>query len=151
MKKLARFFKNNGLQFVAKLATGNVGGALGEVLEGAGITKDMSEEEIIEKIQVDNELRMKLKELELQETQMYLDDVKNAREREKAVAESENATWLNKNINSIMAIAFMIVYFGLTGYVIKEQIESPALNEMKTLFALVVSYYFGAMKSKGGS
>ncbi len=150
MKKLGKFLKENGLSILGDVVTGHWTGAVGTVLEGAGITKSTNEEEIIERLKQDKELMYKLKELELRETQLVLKDKANARKREVSMANSD-ASWLNKNINSIMAITFMWTYLYFTDYVIKNGIDSQALTEVKVLFAMMVSYYFGAMKSKGGA
>ncbi len=151
MKKLGKFLKNHGLNIIGDIVTGNIGGAVDEVLEGIGIKKGTNEEEIIEKLKQDKELMYKMKELELKETQVYLADKESARKREVEISTSDKATWLNRNINSIMALVFMFTYFGLTTYVVMKEIDNVALTEVKTLFAMVVSYYFGAMKQKGDS
>ncbi len=150
MKKVAQFLEKKGLKIVGNLVTGNISGAIGEVLDSAGL-KNASEDEIIAKLNEDKELMMKLKDIELQETQMILEDKQNAREREIKISTNERASWLNRNINSIMALAFMLTYFSLNAYVIINKLINPAMDKMETLFAVVVSYYFGAMKRKGDS
>lgn len=151
MKKVGKFLKEHGLNIVGDLVTGDWKGAVGEVLEGAGIKKGDKEEDILKKLKEDKELMFKLKELELKETQLVLKDKENARKREVDINNSSEASWLNKNINSIMSLTFMCAYFYFTNYVIKTGVESQALTEVKVLFAMIISYYFGAMKSKGGA
>ncbi len=150
MKKLGKFLKEHGLNLIGDIATGNIGGAIDEVLEGIGIKKGTSEEEIIEKLKQDKELMYKMKDLELRETQLVLEDKANARQREIDINNSD-ASWLNKNINSIIALTFMWSYLYFTDYVIKSGVDSQALTEVKVLFAMMVSYYFGSMKTKGGA
>jgi len=94
--------------------------------------------------------------LGLQETQAYLADVANARDNQYRVQESEQATWLAKNGQPLLAfcvtgsafILFTVVIIGGSkdGFLKAEtkDIVIYILGALTTVVSQVVSYYFGS-------
>ncbi len=179
MKKLGQFLKGHGLNILGNIATGNVGGAINEVMEGIGIKKGASEDEILAELAKDKEYILKLKDMEMQherekykleneriqteytqklemtkaeleESKAIIADKDSARTREEKMVESDKATWLNKNISSILALVFVVFYLGLVTYSTIKKIEIKYLTDASTMIMLVLSYYFGAMNDKRG-
>jgi len=94
--------------------------------------------------------------LGLQETQAYLADAVSARDNQYRVQESEQATWLAKNVQPLLAfcvtgsafILFTVVIIGGSkdGFLKAEtkDIVIYILGALTTVVSQVVSYYFGS-------
>lgn len=86
----------------------------------------------------------------------FLADIANARELERRVQESEQASWLAKNVHHLLAIGITLLTFSLYTIVIlggsKEGFLKPEtkdiviyiLGALTTVATQVVSYYFGS-------
>ena len=93
----------------------------------------------------------------LQEKQAYLSDTANARDNESRAQESDNASWMAKNIHPILAIGILCLTFFMYWYIVFSDASITVLanNTMKdvviyilgaltTVATQVVSYYFGS-------
>jgi hypothetical protein len=98
--------------------------------------------------------------LKLEEFQAEVADRGSAREREVKVNESSNASWLSKNISSLLAIGCLVLTF-LMFYQVLYVVEPTDKNKDVVIYILgvlsaistqIVSYYFGSsMGSKNKS
>lgn len=85
-------------------------------------------------------------------------DKANARDRELKSQNTDNKSWIYKNINPLLALLVVIVSFGFFGIVLNFDFsKDPAKKELiiylvggvQTIVTMVMSYYFGS--SKGSS
>ena len=109
------------------------------------------------------EAKLKLAELaqsgNLKELETYVKDLDSARQREAAIASSENAPLLNKIITPILALAITGLSFVLFAVLIFVDVTPQAkdviiyiLGVLSALVTQVASYYFGSsMGSKDKS
>lgn len=110
-----------------------------------------------------NEAKLRLAELaqsgNLKELETYVKDLDSARQREAAIASSENAPLLNKIITPILALAITGLSFVLFAVLIFVNVTAEAkdiliyiLGVLSALVTQVASYYFGSsMGSKDKS
>ncbi len=110
----------NGLQLIANAAL-----AKGKdfIKEKTGVDLNqpqLSEGDLIKLKQYEAEheeelmkLRIEENKLNLAETELYIGDVKSAREREVKIATSEQAPWYNKAITSALAAFTVLAVFGV--------------------------------------
>lgn len=119
-----------------------------------------------EKLQKEIELTEKLNghfekmaELGVKETEVFLKDMADARDREVKIATSENAPMLNKIITPVLALLVLGSTF-LFWYIIifkdldprKEVLVSGIIGSLTTISMGVIGYYFGSStgsKQKG--
>lgn len=109
------------------------------------------------------EAKLRLAELaqsgNLKELETYVKDLDSARQREAAIASSENAPLLNKIITPILALAITGLSFVLFAVLIFVDVTPQAkdviiyiLGVLSALVTQVASYYFGSsMGSKDKS
>lgn len=79
------------------------------------------------------------KKVELEAFKAEVDDRSSARDREAKVNESEHASWLTKNLTSILAL---IVVLG-GGLIISFSNDNDVKYGVFTLMGMTLSYYFG--------
>lgn len=93
--------------------------------------------------------------LGLSETKAYLADTSSARENQSRVQESEHASWLAKNVHSLLAVGiigltFFIYFWIINGHLSKisedgvKDIVIYILGALTTITTQVVAYYFGS-------
>lgn len=127
--------------------------SVGKVLDNVITTKE-------EKQQLDNELvkaemqyNIEMKKLSIEEQQIIIGDLSNARSREVQMMNSENNTKLNKNLMPFMALGTIILVLALffvlifTPSVIKsnsKDIVMYILGVLSAVLTQVYSYYFGS-------
>ncbi|MBI4778256.1 hypothetical protein HY792_05000 [Candidatus Desantisbacteria bacterium] len=94
----------------------------------------------------------------LQEKQAYLADTASARENQSRVQESEHASWMSKNVHSILAISIIGLTFFMYWYIVfsdksltifeknpqMKDIVIYILGALTTVATQVVSYFFGS-------
>lgn len=133
--------------------------AVGDAID-KNVTSDEERKELdneISKATMQHELQMAA--LGLQETQAYLGDTASARDNQSRVQESEYASWLGKNVHSVLALSIISLTFFMYWYIVfsKESStmlmapESPMkdiviyiLGALTTVATQVVSYFFGS-------
>lgn len=99
------------------------------------------------------ELAGLLTEYEAVDYKDYLADVQDARAREVAINNSENATWLVKNIVPMIAIAVILFTVTLDILVLIREIKTTEnitfliIGNANSLSTLVLGYYFGSSRS----
>ena len=128
-------------------------GAVGKVLDNVITTKE-------EKQQLDNEIQksemqfqLDMKKLSIEEQQLILGDMSNARSREVQMMNSENNTKLNKNLMPFMALGTIVIILALfyvlifSPAVIKSESKDVIMYILGVLSAVltqIYSYYFGS-------
>ncbi len=141
--------------FISKLFSGGAGtlvDAVGNTLDKVITTKE-------EKLNI--ELEMKKADLAyakdtanriLKEKELYITDTANARQMAAKVQESNNASFLSKNINPVLALgtvvlAFFIFYrvlFSNQDFGNNQEIVFYVLGALSAIVTQVFSFYFGS-------
>lgn len=131
---------------------------------GDAIDKVVTSDE--EKKELDNEInkatmqyQLQMATLGVQETQAYLADTASARDNQSRVQESEHASWMAKNVHSVLAIGIISLTFFMYWYIVfsgdgKSSIlaQRPEMKDviiyilgaLTTVATQVVSYFFGS-------
>jgi len=118
-----------------------------------------------QRISLENEIRRaemsykaEMKSLDIKETGLYLADVDSARDNQSRVQESENASWLSKNTQPLLALLLVGLCFGMFGKVLFDGLNTNPQTSNITMMILgglisvlgqVVSYFFGSSRSSG--
>lgn len=127
--------------------------SVGKVLDNVITTKE-------EKQQLDNEIRksemqfqLEMKKLSLEEQQMVVADLSNARSREVQMMSIESNTKLNRNLMPYMALGTIVIVLSLfyvlifSPSVIKAESRDVMMYILGVLSAVltqIYSYYFGS-------
>ena len=146
--KLGKFLHDKGgdlVNAVGSIATGNWAGAAGQIRDLITDSSELTPEE--------KEQALECLRLDLQSFQIEVDDRKDARQREVQIATSTEATWLNKNTGSIIALLFVI--FTCTLYILvltkqihaSENITFSVVSSVTSITTLIIGYYFGSSRS----
>jgi hypothetical protein len=131
---------------------------------GDAIDKVVTSDE--ERKELDNELaksnmqfQVQMATLSVQEAQAYLADTASARDNQSRIQESEHASWLSKNIHSVLAASIIGLTFFMYWYIAfsddsSSKIMAPnspmkdiviyILGALTTVATQVVSYFFGS-------
>lgn len=128
---------------------------------GDAIDKNVTSDE--ERKSLDNELskasmqyQLEMATLGVKETEIYLEDTKSARENQSRVQEAEHASWMAKNVHSILALGIVCLTFFMYWYVISsadrgnmlkpetKDIVIYVLGALTTVSTQVASYFFGS-------
>lgn len=98
---------------------------------------------------------------DLEETKAYLSDSANARDNNAKIQESENASWLAKNVTYILALVVTIGFFGLLAYMLKYEVPAAnkdvmniLLGSLGTAWVTIIGFFYGSSmgsKSKGAA
>ncbi len=127
--------------------------SVGKVLDNVVTTKE-------EKMQLENEIRksemqfqLDLKKLSLEEQQMVLNDMSNARQREVQMLNAPNTTKLNRNLMPMMALGTILIVLALFYVLIfspkviqsdSKDIVMYILGVLSAVLTQIYSYYFGS-------
>ncbi|MDH5300801.1 MAG: hypothetical protein OEW58_05495 [Gammaproteobacteria bacterium] len=98
---------------------------------------------------------MEMRALGIKETEAYLGDTQSARTNQTQIQVSEHASWLAKNVHSLMAIGIVGLTFGMYGWIISApagHLESSGVKEiviyilgaLTTISTQVAAYYYGS-------
>lgn len=127
---------------------------------GNAIDKNVTSDE--ERLELQNELsqaKMKfdtdMASLDADVRKAILSDIDSARVNQAAIQTSEHASWLSKNVSSILALGIVILTFYLFFWIItgkSKLLNDPQLQNiviyilgaLTTVSTQVVSYYFGS-------
>jgi len=145
--KLGKFLKDKGgdlLDTVGAIATGNwvdAAGQIKDLISGSQLSPE------------EKEVALKYLEQDLEAFKIEVDDRKDARNREIQISTSPEATWLNKNTGSIIALIF--VAFTCTLYILvltrqlnaSENITFSVVSSVTSITTLIIGYYFGSSRS----
>lgn len=146
--KVGKFLKDKGgdvLNTLGDIVTGDWVGAAGQIKDLISGSNHLTPEE--------KEVALKYLEHDLQAFQIEVDDRKDARGREVQIATSSEATWLNKNTGSIIALIFVL--FTCTLYILvltrqlnaSENITFSVVSSVTSITTLIIGYYFGSSRS----
>lgn len=138
---------------------------------GDAIDKNVTNDE--ERLELEHELtrttlqhEREMRSLDLQETQAFLQDNDSARVNQSRVQESAHASWLAKNVHSLLAVAVVgltfLLYFWILGLATKPSAEDGVsalemmsdqgvkdiviyiLGALTTVSTQVIAYFFGS-------
>lgn len=106
----------------------------------------------IKRDQADAEELGKVLANHLEVNKLEVENTKSARDREIKVTESDNASWLQKNIVPILGIGVVLFTFVFWFFVLfrnytPKSSESLILGALSTMTSTVLSYYFGSSLS----
>lgn len=146
--KVGKFLKDKGgdvLNTLGDIVTGDWVGAAGQIKDLISGSHHLTPDE--------KEVALKYLEHDLQAFQIEVDDRKDARSREVQIATSTEATWLNKNTGSIIALIFVL--FTCTLYILvltrqlnaSENITFSVVSSVTSITTLIIGYYFGSSRS----
>lgn len=147
------------MSFITNLFSGgasNVVDSIGNILDNVVTTKE-------EKMALENEIRkaelqynIEFRKLDIEEESLFLKDTQSAREKERDIQSSPNATNLGKNISSYLAITATLLCFGMFFTIVFfpqsikdtnnqfKDIVIYILGALTALLSQVYSYYFGS-------
>ncbi|WP_028856073.1 hypothetical protein [Psychrilyobacter atlanticus] len=147
MNKIINFFKDKGLPALAQAVIGNPVGALTTL---TGLTGSNTANGILEALQGDPQLVLKLKEKENEYIKFILDDKKNARDMNFKINNSNNSSWLQKNISALIALVWVsfciyLYWISLKGEVGSDkQMNSMVVGSITNITMLIIGFYFGS-------
>lgn len=147
MNKIINFFKDKGLPALAQAVMGNPVGALTTL---TGLTGSNTANGILEALQGDPQLVLKLKEKENEYVKFILDDKKNAREMNFKINDSANSSWLQKNISALIALVWVsfciyLYWISLKGEIGSDkQMNSTVVSSITNITMLIIGFYFGS-------
>jgi len=140
-------------------------GGAANVIDAVGNAVDKVFTSDEQRISLENEIRRaemsykaEMKSLDIKETGLYLADVDSARDNQSRVQESENASWLSKNTQPLLALILVGLCFGMFGKVLfhglntnpqTSNITMMILGGLISVLGQVVSYFFGASRDAG--
>lgn len=135
-------------------------GGAGKVVEAVGGVIDEAFTSDEERKALENEMRkaemqykVDARKLGIKEQEIYLKDTQSARENQSRVQESENASWLAKNVHPLLSMVVIGLTFFLYYWIILDNhtynpdmkdIVIYILGALTTISTQVVAYYFGS-------
>ena len=150
MQSLVKNLIGKGLTGLAGLVAGDKGKqVVGKITNFLGC----NEEDISDKLN-NPEIVKALKEFEIQELELHVKEMENARNREIKISESANATWLQKSTPSIIALYIItmttVLYLlAFTGKLdINNETEILILTGVTGFINLILGYYFGSSEKR---
>ena len=136
---------------MANFLAGLVSAGAKSIVEAVGdaIDKNVTSDE--ERKSLENEFAKATMEHEaematigLQEKQAYLADTASARENQSRVQESEQASWLSKNVHALLAIGILGLTFFMYWYIVFSESSTKVLTDNSTMKEIVI-YILGAL------
>lgn len=136
---------------LATAVAGPAGGmAVKLIADKLGI-EDSTIEGVTAALQGNPELQLKLREIDLKELEVHAKDRDSARNREMAIAVSENAPTLNKIVTPVLALGVVSLSFVLFTILIFVDVKDNAkdiliyiLGVLSAAVTQILSYYFGS-------
>ncbi len=147
----------NILSKITDVLGGNLLKGATDLIDQVTTTKEEKEAQKIQMAALVNEAISKAATAANQELEIITKDAQNARERDIQANNSNNSSWLAKNINPILALGCLLSTFAVYAYCFRATIQ-PAnkdivmivIGSLNTIQASVVAYYFGASKQRPG-
>lgn len=153
---LAKTIKSKVMGFLQDLFSGGANtlvNSVGKVLDNVITTKE-------EKLQLDNEIlkadmqfQLDMKKLDIEERQLVIGDMSNARNREIQVLSAPNASWWTKNTQHVLAVGTVLITL-LFFYILvfnpksisteSRDIVLYILGILSAILTQIYSYYFGS-------
>lgn len=140
---------------------------VGNIIEQVGDAFDKNLTSDQERLEMENEQRraemeykVEMRSLDVQEKSLFLADVDSARDNQSRVQESENAGWLAKNIQPLLALVLVGLTFAMFSRVLfgsinpnshESTISMMILGSLATIITQVVSYFFGSSRDSEGN
>jgi hypothetical protein len=136
---------------LATAVAGPAGGmAVKLIADKLGI-EDSTIEGVTAALQGNPELQLKLREIDLKELEVHAKDRDSARNREMAIAVSENAPTINKIVTPLLALGVVSLSFVLFTILIFVDVKENAkdiliyiLGVLSAAVTQILSYYFGS-------
>ena len=129
--------------------------AVGEAID-KNFTSDEEQKELeVEMAKASMQYEVEMATIGLKEKKAYFADTAGARKHQSRVQESEHASWIAKNVHSLMAIAIIGLTFFMYFWIINgdiEKIVKPGMKDiviyilgaLTTVSTQVASFYFGS-------
>ena len=140
-------------------------GGAGNLVKSVGDAIDQVVTSDQERLELENESqraemthKQEMRALDVRETELYLKDTDSARDSQARVQESENASWLAKNIQPIIALILIILTFSMFGRALfggvaansqESTITMMILGALSSIVTQIVSYFFGSSRDSG--
>lgn len=140
-------------------------GGAGNLVKSVGDAIDQVTTSDQERLELENESRraemehkQEMRSLDVKETELYLKDTGSARDFQARVQESENASWLAKNIQPIVALILILLTFAMFGRALfgglaansqESTITMMILGALSSIVTQIVSYFFGSSRDYG--
>jgi hypothetical protein len=136
---------------LATAVAGPAGGmAVKLIADKLGI-EDSTIEGVTAALQGNPELQLKLREIDIKELEVHAKDRDSARNREMAIAVSENAPTINKIVTPLLALGVVSLSFVLFTILIFVDVKENAkdiliyiLGVLSAAVTQILSYYFGS-------
>jgi len=136
---------------LATAVAGPAGGmAVKLIADKLGI-EDSTIDGVTAALQGNPELQLKLREIDLKELEVHAKDRDSARNREMAIAVSENAPTINKIVTPLLALGVVSLSFVLFTILIFVDVKENAkdiliyiLGVLSAAVTQILSYYFGS-------
>lgn len=145
------------MSFFSNLLTGGATNLIDAV--GNAINKNVTSDE--ERISLENEIqkaeieyKVEMRSLDVKEAGLYLAGIDSARDNQTQIQESENASWLSKNTQYILAFLVILLCMGmfakaLFGGLGDNPVVMMILGGLLGYNGQVISYFFGASRDSG--
>lgn len=143
--------------FISKLFAGGIGEAVekvGNIADKFIQTKEEKDAFSLELLKAKADIELKTAEISKDIDEMYLKDAQSARDSFVRIQESENASWLAKNIIPLLTLVVTVGFFSMLGYMLKwtvpqsnERVMDILLGSLGTAWITMVGFYFGSSKS----
>jgi len=163
LKSLGKVLVGKGLPLLGSVVAGGAGKKVGQSIANmVGLGPDASEDEIISMLEANPELYVELQKFEmehkvdleriqLQETQAYLADVQNARQRQ---IEHERATGKSDVNLYVLTWVLVVGFFTMLGICLINGVPKDSSGVLYMLmatlantgFVAVIAYWFGSSK-----
>jgi hypothetical protein len=148
---MAKYKDENGTTRVGDLLRG-LGDVGKPILSAAGsLTGQPWLTAIAKGIKTSSEIKEDQKTLALELLRMDVDDVANAREHDARVQESENASWLAKNVGYIIDISLILLLFGIVVALFIKTIPVENENTLYMVLGMVLGFVGAVITFHRGS
>lgn len=132
--------------------------AVSKGIGGSAPSAEEKKEHDIELSKAETQYDLEIARIGLQSRQMDLADVSNARENQSRVQEAEHASWLSKNVHSLLSIIILLLTFYMYWFIVSgnaaQGVMAPGspmkdiviyiLGALTAVATQVVSYFFGS-------
>ncbi|WP_457745850.1 hypothetical protein [Sulfurimonas sp.] len=138
--------------------SGGIVEAVGKVADDLITSDEERAEKENEKLKANLAYKAQMRESDIKETEIYLEDKQSAREMNSNLVASKD--WLVRNTGSLLAwfivigtvaLDYMIAFDNLKDAVADKEVLMFILGSMNTYTAGVISFYFGSSKTEADS
>lgn len=107
---------------------------------GVNLDQPLSAEDVLRLKQYEMDHEEELLRLRVEDKRLDLADVQSARDMNTRINESDNATWLSKNIPAVLALIVIVSGFTLLALTKDADVRTAVVG----LMTLVLGFYFGS-------